>query len=243
MAFGMSGCMHGLFSSDPYSMPEVLKAEMQRAQQSATALRAEIERLQNELSVTRIGKAQLEGSLRDAERRIGESRQVIEFQREELARARNDRERVVTAGKELQAQLTSLQSQLAEQTRLQQQMVELVNRPTRTAPVARARKATSPSIVRETAPALPPHILALRPPPEPPVNGHTALKQVEVKRGDTLMSISRQYHVNLTQLKSLNNIAEPDRIQAGQVLVLPSGAQETKYANEIPSEAEVGPAP
>ncbi|TKB81892.1 MAG: hypothetical protein E8D45_01400, partial [Nitrospira sp.] len=140
MAIGTTGCTHSFLSGDPYSMPEVLKAELNRAQQSAKELRAEVDTLQHELAVTRIAKAQLEGTLRDAERRAGEFRQVIELQREELARARNERERVVTTGKDLNAQLTSLQAQMAEQARLQQQLVELVQRPARSGGSGRARQ-------------------------------------------------------------------------------------------------------
>lgn len=223
----LSGCTHGLFGSDPYSMPEVLKAEMERARQSMASLRAELDRLQSELATARIAKAQLEGSLRDAERRVSESRQVIEFQREELSRARNERERVVATGKELQAQLTSLQSQLSEQTRLQQQLVALVNRPQKPAPMARARKTASPPVARDTAvQGIPLHVLALMPPPELPATPPTPGRQLEVKKGDTLHSISRQYRVSLTELAALNKITEPDRLLVGQVLQLPSGSQE-----------------
>ncbi len=242
----MSGCAHGMFGGDPYSMPEVLKAEMQRAQQNMASLRAEIDRLQSDLAAARIARAQLEGSLRDAERRVGESRQVIEFQREELSRARNERERVLATGKDLQAQLTSLQSQLAEQTRLQQQLVALVNRPQpKPALSARARKAATPppSAARETVNGVPLHVLALMPPPEPPAHAPTPVKQLAVKKGDTLHSISRQYRVSLAELAALNHITEPDRLLVGQILQLPTGTQETQETAAAAVEPETGQAP
>ncbi|MBI5854468.1 MAG: LysM peptidoglycan-binding domain-containing protein [Nitrospirae bacterium] len=236
MAIGVTGCTRSFLNGDPYSMPEVLKAELDRAQQSAKELRAEVDKLQNELAVTRIAKAQLEGTLRDAERRAGESRQVIELQREELARARNERERVVTTGKDLNAQLTSLQAQMAEQARLQQQLVELVQRPPRSGGSGRARRMEmeTSSGGATTPPA--PKPMAIHIGSRSKVNGAATLKKLEVKRGDTLRSISRQYGVAVTELTTLNSITEPDRILVGQILLLPSSAQEPGLENEAPME-------
>ncbi len=239
----LSGCMHGLFSTDPYAMPEVLKAEMERAQQSASALRSELERLQNELAVSRIAKAQLEGSLRDAERRVSESRQVIEFQREELSRARGERERVMTTGKDLQAQLTALQAQLGEQTRLQQQLVQMVNRPVKPAPTTPVRKTARAPAAPKTVRGIPLHQLALLPPPESAVDNPTPVRKLAVHKGDTLHSISRQYGVDVAELASLNNLTAPDRLLVGQVLVLPSGAQDGLTPAEVAAEAEPVQAP
>lgn len=236
MAIGTTGCTHSFFSGDPYSMPEVLKAELDRAQQSAKELRAEVDTLQRELAVTRIAKAQLEGTLRDAERRAGEFRQVIELQREELARARNERERVVTTGKDLNAQLTSLQAQMAEQARLQQQLVELVQRPARSGGSGRARRMEmgTSSGGATTPPA--PKPMAMPIGSRRKVNGAATVKKIEVKRGDTLRSISRQYGVAVTELTALNSITEPDRILVGEILLLPSSAQEPGLENEVPVE-------
>ena len=68
------------------------------------------------------------------------------------------------------------------------------------------------------------------------VNGAATLKKIEVKRGDTLRSISRQYGVAVTELTTLNSLTEPDRILVGQVLLLPSSAQEPGLETEIPVE-------
>ena len=240
----VSGCTHGLFGNDPYSMPEILKAEMQRAQQNMASLRGELDRIQSDLAAARIAKAQLEGSLRDAERRVSESRQVIEFQREELSRARTERERVLATGRDLQTQLTALQSQLAEQSRLQQQLVEIVNRPQpKPAPVARARKAATPPVTQAKVNGMPLHMLALMPPPELPATPPTPVKQVEVKRGDTLHSISRQYRVNLAELAALNHITEPDRLLVGQMLQLPTGGHESQETAVATAGPEAGQTP
>jgi LysM repeat protein len=45
-----------------------------------------------------------------------------------------------------------------------------------------------------------------------------------VKRGDTLFQIAKAFQVRLADLQSLNGIANPDDIQAGQELQIPTGA-------------------
>jgi LysM repeat protein len=46
-------------------------------------------------------------------------------------------------------------------------------------------------------------------------------KTYVIQRGDTLMSIAREYGLTLQQLQDANNIADPDRIYPGQTLVIP----------------------
>ena len=45
-----------------------------------------------------------------------------------------------------------------------------------------------------------------------------------VKRGDTLFKIARAFQVRIADLQTLNGIANPDDIQAGQELQIPTGA-------------------
>ena len=71
---------------------------------------------------------------------------------------------------------------------------------------------TQPAPVIEAAPATPP------PAPERPIPTHT------VKRGDTLVSIALQYGLDYRDLVTWNNIANPNRIEIGQVLVLAAPA-------------------
>ncbi|HEY2630050.1 MAG TPA: peptidoglycan DD-metalloendopeptidase family protein [Usitatibacter sp.] len=77
------------------------------------------------------------------------------------------------------------------------------NRP---APVVERTLPTPPVVV---APPPPPE-----PPPAPPVPTHT------VKKGDTLVSIALQYGLDYRDLVTWNNIANPNRIEIGQVLML-----------------------
>ncbi|HLX22760.1 MAG TPA: peptidoglycan DD-metalloendopeptidase family protein [Usitatibacter sp.] len=59
---------------------------------------------------------------------------------------------------------------------------------------------------------------APQPPPAPPIPTHT------VKKGDTLVSIALQYGLDYRDLVAWNSIANPNRIEIGQVLMLASPA-------------------
>jgi len=52
----------------------------------------------------------------------------------------------------------------------------------------------------------------------PPLNGG---KSYTVKPGDTLWNISRKFNVPMDKLIAANNLTAPDRLQPGQVLVIP----------------------
>jgi LysM repeat protein len=45
-----------------------------------------------------------------------------------------------------------------------------------------------------------------------------------VQRGDTLYSIARAYNVDVDAILIRNNIIDPNRIRAGQILIIPTGA-------------------
>jgi LysM repeat protein len=52
----------------------------------------------------------------------------------------------------------------------------------------------------------------------------TVQKYYIVKRGDTLGNIAKAFQVRLADLQTLNGITNPDDIQAGQELQIPTGA-------------------
>ncbi len=58
-----------------------------------------------------------------------------------------------------------------------------------------------------------------------------------VQKGDSLWKIANRYNVKLSELKALNNLAEPDRLVPGQKLVLPASAQATTQAARTPTRA------
>ena len=76
-------------------------------------LRTDLEARRRELAEAQVARAQLEGRVREAERRVVEARQVIELQREELAAARTERQRVSRSSLQLQGQMRQLQKQLS----------------------------------------------------------------------------------------------------------------------------------
>ena len=53
----------------------------------------------------------------------------------------------------------------------------------------------------------------------------TVQKFYIVKRGDTLGKIAKAFQVRLADLQAINGITNPDDIQAGQELKIPSGVQ------------------
>jgi membrane-bound lytic murein transglycosylase D len=49
----------------------------------------------------------------------------------------------------------------------------------------------------------------------------TALKWYTVKRGDTLLTVSRKFHVSRAELAEANNVSAKSAIRAGQDLIIP----------------------
>lgn len=52
----------------------------------------------------------------------------------------------------------------------------------------------------------------------------TVQKFYTVQRGDTLFKIAKAFQVRLADLQAVNGITNPDDIQAGQELQIPTGA-------------------
>jgi LysM repeat protein len=65
----------------------------------------------------------------------------------------------------------------------------------------------------------------------------------EVKPGETVGGIAKKYHVRTQDLLVANNIADPRKVQSGQVLVIPGAAAQTANPVVAPSmAAPAGPA-
>ncbi len=220
-------------------METALKAESAQAQRTMMELRAEIQRLQQELGAARTAQARLEGDLREAQRRLTETQRTVEAQREDLARAREERDRLAQSGREFQGQM-------AELGRLRQQVAEAVRDQTRDQSRDQARIQSLEAAIEKqsqemaelrasvprssaksksksaNAGAPPVSVSKGAPKGGASVGGSSGPtpRTVTVERGDTLWNLARKYRVDLAELKALNHIVS-DLIVPGQELLLP----------------------
>jgi LysM repeat protein len=65
----------------------------------------------------------------------------------------------------------------------------------------------------------------------------------EVKAGETIGAIARKYHVKTQDLLVANNIADPGKIRAGQVLVIPGGAASGAASASVAPSSASKPSP
>ena len=56
---------------------------------------------------------------------------------------------------------------------------------------------------------------------------------IVLKKGDTLSKIAKKYHITIKQLKALNNIKNPSKLQVGQKIILVKHDNEQKKHNVI----------
>ena len=81
--------------------------------------------------------------------------------------------------------------------------------------------ATPATGVVQQPPALPPEPPPTTPAPTQPERELGSQLVYTIQPGDTLFSIARQFGVTLDDLVALNNIEDPDRINAGDELFIP----------------------
>ncbi len=208
---------------------DALKTGMRDAQRTITELRNELETRRKELGEAQVARAQLEGKLRETERRLAEAKHVIDLQREELAAARNERERIARTGQQLQAQLRHLQRQLAQHSKLLQESGEAAPaaapRKASRSPV-RAEHASLPAVAEPYGTTIPNVSTAEAGTGRAAESELLAPRTVTVKAGDTLWSLSKRYRVSLAELRALNNLRD-NRIEPGQALWLPDARPAT----------------
>lgn len=204
----------------------LLRSQNREAQRMMAELRAELDASRQSLAASEVARARLEGQLREAQRRYDESRQVVELQREELARLRDEREQVLHASQRLQAQMSQVQRQLAS---LGAARKARSSRPPEGAQAVRASdEGGGEEPMRATVAA---QDGAEDEQIEPSPSGTRADGEIDgafeepgivvVQKGDTLWSLARRYRVSLAALLQANGITNPDRIFAGQELLLP----------------------
>jgi LysM repeat protein len=195
-----------------------------------------------------VARAQLDGRVREAERRVIEARQVIELQREELVAARKEREKLFRSNAPLQGRMKQLQKPTrtlenqheeerdisptpAEASMPRQQKVQGISSLTDdvSATAQPARPLATPATLRTEAPAGGRRSGQLIP--------SAPIRHISIKPGDTLWSIARKYGVSLTQLRSLNHLTD-NQILVGQALRVPGdrvlSESAGKQADRIP---------
>lgn len=211
-------------------METAARAEFQQAQRTILDLRAEIQVLQRELGTARAAQARTEGDWRETERRLRDAQHVVDLQREEMAQARAERERLTQAGRDMQGQLAemgNLRQQVADAARGQERiktLEETVEKYAKEMADLKAALRRPATRSRQT----PTSLGQIIPIPAGPVNvalpvggpATTSQRTILVQRGDTLWDLARKYQVNLLLLKALNDL-KTDLIVPGQELILP----------------------
>jgi LysM repeat protein len=92
---------------------------------------------------------------------------------------------------------------------------------TRLEGLTRSMKEQAEKLAQAAPPPKPPQPQASAPPQKKPVQAERRLH--EVRRGDTLFSISKKYGMKPDELRRLNNLSKDDPIQPGQKLIVGAG--------------------
>jgi LysM repeat protein len=204
-----------------------LKSAVRDEQRMATDLRLELSDRRKELADVHVARAQLQGMLRETERRLAEARHIIELQREELEAAREDRERVETTGRQLQGRLRRLEKLLAL-ARRHGQTGEVI--PSGYVPQQRAPLAGSTVVSRQVV-AVDMNAPETMPAAMDGVEGaNEARRVVIVRKGETLWRLARRYQVDLDELRQLNGLQD-NHIVTGWALRLPDSVQAAELQN------------
>ncbi len=209
-------------SSDLQLTVDTLRMSLRDAQRTIAELQTEIERHHQEYAGVQIARAQLEGSHREAERRLIEARHVIDLQREELAVARGEREQMRKTRAPLQSQLRQPRKQspiIGKQAKGETTTAAIISQSAeRLDLMSRALKQEAqPDGDEESVDSM------SFPSVEPVVTrspGEGTHVDVVIRPGDTLWSFARQYQTSVKHLMTINDLSN-DRIQVGQTLRLP----------------------
>ncbi len=208
---------------------EVLKSENREAKRLIMELRRDVAARRKELGTAHVKNGQLEGRVREAERHYVEAREVVELQREELARLRDERAVVVRTRTELQGEMRKLRKQLSRLILRREGKVPRRQNRKQEAPPRPARpRATSHVPARSDG--MPVRVASFQ--AEAKSGGPAPVMRVEspgtvvVRRGDWLWDIARRYAVDVWDLIAMNeSINDPSVIHPGQILRLPPRIQ------------------
>lgn len=242
----VAGCARNSLTGqgqDQELVQAALKAAAVQTQRTMLDLRTELQELQKELGISRIAQAYLEGELREAQRRLADTHRLLGTQREELARTREDRERLTQASRDFQGQLVELnhlRQQVAtavvgDQRRLQEMEAALERQAKEIAELKKPPQPKSPNRSKGKSdkpggqgPALQsfsgkserlaPSVVRVS--PSGGLLPEGLMRAMIVQRGDTLWGLARQHGATVGSLKVLNELLS-DVIVPGQELVFP----------------------
>ncbi|MDH4244133.1 MAG: LysM peptidoglycan-binding domain-containing protein [Nitrospira sp.] len=208
--------------SDLQLTVDTLKSSLRNAQRTITELQTEVDQRRQSYADLQILRAQLEGTGWEVERRLAEARRVIDLQREELARARSERERMGRTTAALQSQLRHLRKQvshLGKQTQgaaspasITSQQDERVD----ATKVGFAQEAQRDE-VQESVDRISSARAASVATHSPTVSSHVS---VAIRPGDTLWSLAKRHQTTVAHLMVINELID-DRIHVGQLLSVP----------------------
>ncbi len=210
---------------------DILRMENRDAQRALAELRAELDSRNRVLAEAQIGRAQYEGRVREAERRLAETRRIVELQREELIFARTERERISRNRSRLQNQLSQLQKKISN---------------SRVSSDHEAGNGLIPAGALHQEAERGMQVLSIHParsvqPQMKKIQNARAEVMVEgivdagideeegrnlkagniiVKPGDTLWSLASRFGIKVDRLRSFNNLPN-DQIEIGQILRVP----------------------
>jgi LysM repeat protein len=214
----MPGC---LGTKDYMVMNEALKEESLQAQRTAANPHVDVQALQQQLGAMRAAQARLQGDFQDADRRLIESQRVADQQREEVNRAKAEREQALQVSRQLQ-------TQLGEMERLRQQVADAEREQKRIKMLQLSIKKLTKEVATLNT-ALRDSLGRSKPAPAASIQGSLDIlpagpmkrsRSIIVKAGDTLYSLAKKYAVVLTELQILNRL-NTDLILVGQALILP----------------------
>jgi LysM repeat protein len=240
--FMITGCAaSGPTIRDYQVITQALHADARQAQRTIMDLEAQREALQRDLGEARTARARLEGNILDAERRLLEARHLVDLQREELARALEERQGVAQTAREVQAQLQAqLEAQLMEVGRLRQQVADAQSKRENLQTMdeaftqqanemaelkAAVREALRVPAIKPAALDAPTFRLSATVTPVAVYSDQTAglSRSIIVRRGDSLWALAHRHGISLDELIALNRLKR-DIIVPGQTLLLPDPA-------------------
>jgi LysM repeat protein len=193
------------------------------AQRTIAELQIEIDQQRRSYAEAQILRAELEGSSREAERRLVEARHVIDLQREELSVARSEREQTRRTEAVLQGQLRKLRKRLSNAGSQTNGGVspaaitaQPLERPNWTN-VALEREVESDDEGQSIGNLSSATVAPLGPRP----SIMTSYLSVSIRPGDTLWNLARRYQTSVMRLMVINELIN-DRIRVGQILRVPT---------------------